>query len=75
MKRIVPIPKRLLCRRCKRGRLRSSDADRDQIQLGEYERRCQMTCPKCGYSKSMLETFVGIEEDDHSSNPQISLFE
>lgn len=70
-RRIVPIPARLLCPSCQRGRLRTADASSDQIQEGPYLRRCSVVCTECGYSKSTLEPFVGIskEVDEPSSAP------
>lgn len=74
MKRIVPIPKRLLCPKCGKGRLKSADVDSDQIQIGEYQRRCQMVCSLCKYSKSMLETFIGVEVESNDSKSKESVF-
>lgn len=69
-RRIVGIPKRLLCPSCGAGRLRATDVDGNQVQLGDYLRRCQMICKNCGYSKASLEEFVGVEIDDEDAGDE-----
>lgn len=72
-----PIPLHLLCPRCKRGWMKSSDVDGDQAKVGPYKRAAQFTCDndECKFSERRYTDYFGVLAPRKSRPSEPTLFD